>query len=193
MTNLYTVILAAGGSTRLGQPKQLLKKHGEPLLLRSLRIAHEVTPGRVVVVLGAQRVRLRLMLRRWSGPATVVVDNGHWREGMAGSLNRGLRAVPQHCDAALLMLVDQPGITPASLHRLARIARQHPSQLVAAYYSDRPGVPAIIPRRYWRELMGLKGDQGARQLLRARQADLTTVCLPEADWDIDQPADLLTL
>lgn len=193
MTSLYTVILAAGGSRRLGQPKQLLRKQRETLLLRSLRIAHGITPHRVVLVLGAQRLRLRLAIGRWHCPPTRIVDNGRWPDGMGTSLDQGLRALPPACGAALLLLVDQPGITRRGLQPLLRVARRHPQKLVASWYSGRPGVPAIIPRRYWRELRRLGGDQGARGLLRSRRSELVTVPMPEAAWDIDEPGDLASL
>ncbi len=187
------MILAAGGSRRLGQPKQLLKLRGEALLCRALHLAHGLTPGRVVVVVGAQRLRIRLFLRRWPGPRTRVVDNARWRNGMASSLQRGLGALPARCRAALLLLVDQPGLQHHSLEQLTQRWRQHPRHLIAAYYNGRPGVPAIVPRRYWSELKTLSGDRGARALLRARRAELIAVPMPEAAWDIDRPADLARL
>jgi molybdenum cofactor cytidylyltransferase len=191
--SLYTVVLAAGGSRRLGQPKQLLKTRQQTLLIRALAKAHSVTPGRVVVVLGAHRLRLRQTLRRWPGPATRVVHNGRWHTGMASSLRSGLAALPRNCTASLLILVDQPAIKVSALRRLARIARTHPRKLVAAWYNGHAGVPAVVPRRYWRELRKLSGDQGARSILRARGAELLKVPMPEAAWDIDAPADLATL
>ena len=190
---LCTVILAAGGSRRLGQPKQLVKLKGEPLVLRALRGAQEATPGRVVLVLGAHGLRIRALLRRRAHGPTVLVDNGRWREGMASSLQRGLRALPADCRAALLLLVDQPGVTGQSLERLIRGWLDSPGRLAAARYGDRLGVPAIIPRRYWGALTGLAGDAGARSLLRRNAAAALGIPMPEAAWDVDEPGDLAGL
>ncbi len=187
------MILAAGGSRRLGRPKQLLKHRGAALLVRALRLAHDMTPGRVVVVLGAQRLRLRLLVRRHQRAPTRLVHNGAWQTGMAGSLRRGLDALPASCGAALLLVVDQPGISRAALARLLAAASRRPGRLVAATYGGRPGVPAVIPRRYWRELRRLGGDQGARRLLRRHGARVIQVELPEAAWDIDVPEDAARL
>ena len=187
--DLWSLVLAAGGSSRLGAPKQLLRIRGRRLLSRVIDSAEAVTPGRVVVVVGADALRMRSLIRRHH-PGTHSVDNSRWAEGMAGSLQAGLSVLPSRATAALLLLSDQPAVGEASLRRLIRAWRRRPGKPVAAAYGQVVGVPAILPRALWREARELRGDTGARELLRAGQTVAAEVDMPEAAWDIDTPDDL---
>ncbi len=182
-------MLAAGGSRRLGTPKQLLRIRGRRLISRAVDAAEAVTPGRVVVVIGAEALKLRLLIRRHH-PGTHTVDNAHWAEGMAGSLQAGLAVLPARATAALLLLSDQPAVGEPSLRRLIGAWRHHPGKAAAAAYSGVAGVPAILPRAFWKEAHCLSGDAGARSLLRVGQTVATVVAMPEAAWDIDTPEDM---
>jgi CTP:molybdopterin cytidylyltransferase MocA len=182
------ILLAAGGSRRLGAPKQLVRYRTRPLLLHAVEAARVALPcAPLIVVVGAEALRLRGVLRRSHSGARLVA-NAHWREGMATSLRAGLGAVPRTVRAALVLLVDQPRVGPQSIRRLLNAWRLRASAPAAARYAGRVGVPAVLPRRYWRELKSLSGDQGARELLRAAAA--TLVDMPEAALDIDTPADV---
>lgn len=188
---LAALVLAAGGSSRLGEPKQLLRLRGEPLLLRAWRMANAVADVGVVVVLGAGALRLRSLLRRHRCPATIV-HNARWSDGMAGSLRAGLAALPRDTSGLLINLVDQPEIEPADLQRLVRQWRRRPGHPAAAYYHGHAGVPAVIPRRLFGALRTLEGDAGARKLL-ARAGDLSLIAMPAAAVDIDTPEDAAKL
>jgi molybdenum cofactor cytidylyltransferase len=184
-------LLAAGGSRRLGTPKQLVRYRGRPLLLHAVAAARGALPrAALIVVVGAEALRMRLVLRRARCGARIVT-NTRWQEGMATSLRAGLPAVPRTARAALVLLVDQPRVGGAAITRLVRAWRQRPSLPAAARYGERAGVPAVLPRRYWRALKAQRGDEGARALLRGGAT--TLVDTPEATLDIDTPADLLEL
>lgn len=185
---LWTVVLAAGASRRLGEPKQLLRMRGRPLLLHAVHAAHAVTGPRIVVVLGAHALRLRAMLAR-QRTGVQVAYNRDWAAGMAGSMRRGLAALPRGAQAALLMLSDQPHIRPRSLARLVRAWRRHPGRAAAAFYLGAAGAPAILPRSAFSRARALSGDTGARALLRGANGAPTLVAMPEAAFDIDTPAD----
>jgi CTP:molybdopterin cytidylyltransferase MocA len=187
------VLLAAGGSRRLGAPKQLLRHRGRPLLVHALTTATAALPGgALVVVLGAHALKLRALVRR-TAPRATAVFNARWEEGLATSLLAGLAAAPRDAPAALIMLVDQPHVDAHALRRLLAAWRRRPAVPAAARYAGRAGVPAVLPRRYWRTLLhGLEGDSGARVLLRGAAA-LTLVDMPEAELDIDTPADAARL
>jgi CTP:molybdopterin cytidylyltransferase MocA len=185
-------VLAAGGSRRLGHAKQLVRYRTRPLLAHACAAARCALPdSTLIVVVGAEALRMRLVLRRARCGARVVA-NSHWREGMATSLQAGLDAVPSSATAALVLLVDQPRVGAAALTRLVNAWRRRRGVAAAARYGDRIGAPAVLPRRNWRGLKQLRGDQGARALLRAAPR-LTLVDIPEAGLDVDTPADVLVL
>jgi molybdenum cofactor cytidylyltransferase len=185
------IVLAAGGSRRLGFPKQLLRRRARPLLAHALDAAGGALPhSPLIVVLGAQAQRLRLVVRR-AAPKALVAYNGGWADGLASSLNAGLNAVPARTAAILVTLVDQPDVDERALRRLLTAWCRRRGAAAAALYGGGPGVPAVFPRRHWRAIRELRGDTGARTLLRS--PGVTTVRMPEAELDIDTANDAATL
>lgn len=186
------IVLAAGGSRRLGRSKQLVRYRLRPLVVHAVTAARRALPAApLIVVVGAEALKVRLVLRR-DGCVASVVANARWAEGLATSLHAGLAAAPRDARAALVLLVDQPRVDAAALERLLRAWRRRPGLPAAARYEGRSGVPAVLPRRHWRALRSLQGDQGARAWLRGVRT-LTSVDMPEAVVDIDTPADLAKL
>ena len=155
-------------------------------------LAQDMTPGRVVAVVGAQPFRMRSALRN-CGTGVRAVTNSRWREGMAGSLRRGLEALPSDATAALILLSDQPLVTANDLEGLVAAWSRQPQRAAAAGYGGRLGIPAILPRRLWRDAKRASGDVGAREILRRPGARITTVSLPAAGVDIDTERDLEAL
>lgn len=166
------VVLAAGASTRLGEPKQLVKLAGETLLERAVRIAHEAGCKPIVVVLGANAERIA---EECDLSDAEVVVNDAWSEGMASSIRVGVGAV-QNSDGVVVMTCDQPAATAAHLHTLMATG-----EVTASAYAGRRGVPAYFPQKHFAELMTLRGDAGARELLRAA----TAVELVDGELDVD--------
>jgi molybdenum cofactor cytidylyltransferase len=188
---LWCIVLAAGGSRRLGRSKQLLRYRGRTLLTNVLALAETLTSDRVVVVLGADAQRLRSLVQREHSAATVV-HNADWPDGLAGSLQLGLAAVPRRANAALILLTDQPRIRTKAVERLVRRWARCPGVAAASSYGGHAGVPAILPRHLWRQARSLEGDTGARVLL-AQLERLTRVPMPDAAFDIDTQQDLQAL
>ncbi|MBS0377278.1 MAG: nucleotidyltransferase family protein [Proteobacteria bacterium] len=187
---LFAVVLAAGASTRFGSPKQLVRIAGRPLLHAAVTNAAEVVGSSLIVVLGSGAAELGALLKH--SPGSIVV-NQDWREGLASSIRAGIARLPLTCAGVLLMLADQPGVTPDDLKRLAGTWRKQPQYVAAALYSGTTGVPAIFPRSLFQELAQLRGDQGARALLRRNSDRLVRVPMPGAALDIDTPEDLLAV
>ena len=187
---LYTVVLAAGPSTRFGSPKQLVRVAGRPLLHTAVTRAAEVTGNALIVVLGAGATELAPLLKH--SPGSVVI-NHEWREGLASSIRTGVSRLPAACTGVLLLLADQAAVTTDDLKRLASTWRKQPQYIAAALYAGTTGVPAVFPRNLFRELAELRGDVGARGLLRRSVDRVVRVPMPSAALDIDTPEDLLAL
>jgi molybdenum cofactor cytidylyltransferase len=188
--NLYVIVLAAGASSRFGSPKQLAQVNGRPLLQLAVARAVEVAGQSVTVVLGAHAAQLAPLLRH-TGASMVI--NRDWAEGMGSSVRAGIARVPAAADAVLLMLADQPAVTADDLRRLLSAWRRQPQCMVAAQYSGTAGVPAIFPREDFAALGMLRGDAGARSLLKSAAERLIRVPLHSAAIDVDTPEDLQKL
>jgi molybdenum cofactor cytidylyltransferase len=185
---LWCVLLAAGGSRRLGYPKQLIRYRARPMILRAVDAAESVTPGRVLVVLGAHSLRLRALLARNYSNLTII-NNTSWRDGIASSLRAAINTVPPAATGVLVLLSDQPGLGSDSLQRLVAAWQRQPHRAVAAGYGGGLGVPAILPRRVWRQLRELTGDAGAKAVLGNAGSNTMVVNIPEAAFDVDTSED----
>lgn len=171
------IVLAAGEGKRFGEPKAPFVFEGERLVDRAVRLLREAGCDPVYVILGA-----------WEGSvdnALVIVNHG-WEEGMGSSLRIGLKwaRAASEADAALVILVDQPGLTAAGLQRLI----ETPGELVQATYDSRPGHPVLIGKDHWQPLIDtVAGDVGARDYLKDNAAlvrvELADIC-SDADLDV---------
>jgi molybdenum cofactor cytidylyltransferase len=179
--SIPAVVLAAGASTRLGEPKQLVMLGAETLLERAVRVAREVGCAPVVVVVGAEYVQV--LGNSVLGDAVTVI-NDKWEEGMASSIRLGVRTlgfVAKDAEGVLLMTCDQPSVTAKHLFHLTLRA-----EVKASRYAGKNGVPAFFPKKYFDKLMELKGDAGARELL----AEASYEELENGELDVDTVADL---
>jgi len=176
---IAAIVLAAGASTRLGEPKQLIVIDGETLLERAVRTAREANCAPVVVVLGANAERIREQCDL--GDAVVVVNEAWEEEGMASSIRIGVDALGG-TDGVVLMTCDQPAVTADHLRALMRSA-----EVTASAYAGRRGVPAYFPASSVPELLQLRGDTGARELVRSAVA----VELAGGELDVDTYRELV--
>jgi len=185
VSTVAAVVLAAGGGRRYGMPKALVEYEGSLLVERAVRTARAVCDP-VLVVLGAQAVDV---WQRADLEGATVLANRDWETGMASSLRTGLdglRGWPGRVDAALVTLVDMPGMTPEALGRVAALAA--PDALAVAAYDGVRGHPVLLGREHWAGVAETAtGDEGARRYLAAH--DVTEVdCTGLADpLDLDVP------
>lgn len=185
MTAVAGLVLAAGGGRRYGMPKALAEFEGSLLVERAVRTARAVCDP-VLVVLGARAVDV---WQQADLDGAVVVANRDWETGMASSLRTGLdglRALPGQVDAALVLLVDMPGMTPAALTRLTQEAG--PGALAVATYDGVRGHPVLLGRDHWAGVAETAtGDEGARRYLAGHdvvEVDCTGLADPT---DLDVP------
>jgi len=187
---LQAIVLAAGESSRFGSAKQLVRIGDRPLLTVMAGRAAEVVGHALIVVLGARASELAPLLRH--SPGSVVI-NRDWREGLASSIRAGVARLPASCAGVMLVLADQACVTAEDLARLAGAWRRQPQHIAAARHGAILGAPAIFPQHLFGELSELKGDVGARALLRRHTDRLVKVPMPSATLDLDTPDDLLEL
>ena len=170
------IILAAGSSKRLGEPKQSTRLGSETLLERVLRIAATAGLDPVFAVVTSELAPIL----NW--PARIVI-NEDAAEGMASSIRMGIAAaIEAQLEAVIILACDQPFITADHLRQLASGG----SEIVASLYAGRKGVPAYFPASAFRNLLDLRGDIGARELLRTARA----VPLKKGELDVDTAEDL---
>lgn len=190
MTSTAVIVLAAGASRRLGRPKQLLPFGGTTLLRHAVRSALDSGCRPVVVVLGC---RSEEMAPQLDGLPVRLALNPDWREGMSSSIRSGLQAlqgVSDATDSVILMTCDQPAVNGELLDRLADAQRRSGSPVAACRYAGVLGVPALFCASLYPELEALRGDQGARAVLRRHSRQAASVDFPQGEYDIDRPEDV---
>lgn len=183
------VILAAGESTRMGEPKQLLPFRDTTLLRHTMDIAHSIPDAPVVVVLGAHAQQVR---GSCTDSTAIIAENPRWPEGMGGSLREGLAALlaaQPDISAAIFLVCDQPLLSATTLGLLVTAHQNTGRQIVASEYGGTLGVPALFARELFPKLLALNGNEGARQIIRAHRARATSVPFPDGAVDLDTPAD----
>jgi molybdenum cofactor cytidylyltransferase len=183
------VVLAAGGSTRMGRPKQLAELDGRPLLAHVLAAADQAPVDRVVVALGgaATEVLGRVAL----GRAEPLVVEG-WAAGMGHVLASTLASAGDDWDAVVVLLGDQPLVSGGAVARVVEAWRSGAGPVVTATYGGRPGHPKLFDRRLRPDLLRLTGDTGARDLVAAHPGRVAQVEVGDlgSDADVDVEADL---
>jgi molybdenum cofactor cytidylyltransferase len=167
------IILAAGASTRLGTPKQLLEWHGRPLVVLAVETALQARLQPVVVVTGANAPAVRQAVEAGlerlvvsgSSPGVVqIVENPDWRAGQSSSVQAGLRELPDDCGAAVFLLCDQPLVSPALVRSLVSMHAESLAPIVAPLVDGQRGNPVLFDRRTFPEFSDLSGDTGGRAL-----------------------------
>lgn len=181
------VILAAGTSQRLGQPKQLIRLGGESLLRRTARLAVEAGCSRVWVVLGYAADQMRPEL---DGLPVQMLTNTGWNQGMGSSLRAGISAAQVSADAVLLLVCDQVRLTADHLRTLLLRHGEGGVPITASEYAGRAGVPAVFSARLYPELLQIQGDHGAREIIERHLGDTRTIPWPDGVVDLDTPEQL---
>jgi molybdenum cofactor cytidylyltransferase len=176
-----TVILAAGSGHRMGGPKALLMVDGESLLQRAVRMALAAGREPVIAVVGDWDI----------GPLdarVTVLHNSDAAEGMASSIRVGIAAQPPESEAVMILTVDQIAVDATLLRKLLALAASDPARPAACAYGGTLGVPAVLPRRLFPDLLALRGDRGAKAILLREKA--AALPFPGGKTDLDIPEDL---
>jgi molybdenum cofactor cytidylyltransferase len=190
------ILLAAGGSTRMGRPKQLLCFEGRSLLARAAAAACDSGCAPIVAVLGAGVDGSLAELAPF--PKILVQPNPDWESGMGSSIRTGLErllSADPDIAAAVMMLCDQPYVTTEHLRRLCEVYVATRKDVIATAFAATLGPPCLFSALWFDRLRQLPDAHGAKPLLSAARVtgDLATVELPAAEVDIDTPADYTRL
>lgn len=182
------IILAAGSSSRLGQPKQLLEFKGKTLLEIAVEAAQNSLADSCVIVLGANADLINEKIRHTKVDQVV---NENWQNGMASSMQKGLKYLMENSDPnqVILMLSDQPFVNNKVINSLIENKLNTNTGIIACSYNGTFGVPVLFTKKYFPELLSLTGNEGAKKLVMAHQDDLYAIDFPKGAIDIDTMED----
>lgn len=183
------IILAAGESKRMGVPKQLLDINGKSLLLNVIDSALATSCRPVTVVVGAHKKAIVPVLKDL--PINIV-DNPRWDSGMAGSIKMGMVGsylLTKTIEAVIITTSDMPELNSAVFEKLVKRASESEAKIITSRYKGTLGVPALLKRPLFEELLNLEGDQGARQIFKKFKNELASVEFEGGAIDLDTKED----
>ena len=187
------VVLAAGDSSRFGQPKQLAIFQGEPFVRRTVTSARDAGCTPIVVVVGSDAAQVTPIL---AGLPVCIIEHSNWSNGLGSSIAVGVKhaiTVAPELDAAILLTCDQPFVNADALRRIMQLHLETGKAVVASAYAETLGVPALFDRSCFEDLLQLTGDSGAKGVILARRRDVVPFSFPAAGIDIDTAADYESL
>ncbi len=182
------LILAAGSSSRMGRPKQLLDWGGKPLVRVAAEVALAARLDPLLVVVGGAQAEVEAAL---AGLPLRIITNPAYAAGQSTSLRAGIAALDNDAEAVVVLLGDQPFVTAAIVERLVAEWQTSAASIVAPLYAGQRGNPVLFARAIFPELLNIQGDQGARSVLAADRARMRLVAFDDARplADIDTPED----
>lgn len=192
---ISSLILAAGSSSRLGSPKQLVEYRGEILISKITQSALAVTDS-VLVVLGANEniIQPKLMeLYQENKYKLKIMVNSDWNEGIGNSISFGVKQLFDTSDAILILLCDQPFVDFLLLQKMMQYFANTKYSIIACKYANQLGVPILFDKKYFSELMSLNGDIGAKVLLKKHIESIMSIDFPDGIYDIDTQEDLVKI
>jgi molybdenum cofactor cytidylyltransferase len=189
LSGIGIVLLAAGASSRLGQPKQLLVINNGTLIRKLAEVAVSTGFAPVVVVLGAHKEKMQAEIKDLP---VAVIENDVWQEGMGTSVKEGMKqllSLNPKAKAVILLLCDQPFVTTPLLQNLAQEYQNSGKPIIASQYGETLGVPALFDHQFFPQLTALQGDEGARKIIRQHVEMVGSMPFEEGKYDIDTMAD----
>lgn len=188
-SNIAVVILAAGASNRMGSPKQLLKWGSETLIIHAIQKAINLSTKEVIVILGANYEKIKEHIDNF--PVTIL-NNPNWNLGLGNSIacaSKYLSTQNNDLDGVMITLVDQPFITKEFLNKLIANFSPGKNQIIATAYENNYGVPVLFDKSYFKKLIALNDDFGAKQVLKENESSIKALIPPVKNVDLDYKED----
>ena len=182
---IAVIILAAGASKRMGQPKQLLPYKGETLLSYVTKIALNSECDRIIVILGANADKIEPEIARLP---IKIVKNTEWNEGIASSIRCGIEYIREYfldINGVIFLTCDQPFLSPEVIQGLIDVYNSTHKPIIASKYGQTLGIPALFERSLFSELMKLKGDRGAKKIIKKYPDLVSNVPFSQGRFDLD--------
>ncbi|MGE5943866.1 MAG: nucleotidyltransferase family protein [Flavobacteriales bacterium] len=193
-SNIAIVILAAGASKRMGQPKQLLQWGDDTLIDHAIKIASKVNPKELIVVLGAH---FELIKNEIENSNVTIINNQNWEKGLGTSIACAVEHIENSkfkVDGVLITLCDQPLITSDFLKSIVSKFQSNTNQIIAtSYQNGKQGVPALFDKVYLNELITLSDGQGAKDILQKYHTQVEALLPPTENIDLDTNEDYINL
>lgn len=193
MKNTAVIILAAGASSRLGFPKQLVEWNGKPLLQGILEEMAQLQVEQKLLVLGAHHEQIRNEIHTADFQ---IVYNANWKEGMSSSIRIGLQtalSLYPYLDHVLFLLSDQPYVDKELVKEILQASKKSSKSIIACVYKNTIGVPALFSKQHFLALLSLTGDRGAGAYIKKHKDDIQQIEFELGIVDIDTPEDLKRL
>jgi molybdenum cofactor cytidylyltransferase len=188
-SNIAIIILAAGASTRMGRPKQLLPYQGTSLLRHTIENAVASVCKPIVLVLGANAENIRSQI---SESEIKIVENPDWHLGMSSSIRRGISSIItdyQNIDAVVITVCDQPFLSAEIINNLVSKYHNTKKPIIACEYANTLGVPVLFSQSFFSKLANLSEDIGAKKLIKNHYHEVFKIPFPLGAIDIDTPDD----
>lgn len=186
---IAAVILAAGSSSRMGQPKQMLDIHGEKLLIKTIRTVMDAGIPKIFVVLGAEEETHRDLIKNLP---VEIIHHTDWQRGMGSSLKVGVRqliAEEPSTEMVLVSVCDQPLLSSQHLQVMITRYKETGKAIIASAYAGAPGVPALFHHSFFNKLIHIADDQGAKKIMLENAGDTSLVPFPGGEVDLDTMED----
>jgi molybdenum cofactor cytidylyltransferase len=183
------LILAAGESSRLGEPKQLIQFRGKSLVRRMVDAAKKARCSPTVAVIGSDREEVE---RELKAEGAIIVENENWRLGIGTSIRVGMRRLIDKApalEAVVLLVCDQPFVDARAIARLIALREKTKRAIVASRYANTLGVPALFDRSCFQELLALDNATGAKTVILSNRERVAEFPFPEGKIDIDTASD----
>ncbi|MGK7934749.1 MAG: NTP transferase domain-containing protein [Xenococcaceae cyanobacterium] len=184
-SSVAAIILAAGASRRMGQPKQLLPYRGQTLLSYVTKCAIASSCSQVIVILGANADKIEPEIALLP---VKIVKNPEWNEGISSSIHCGIAYIKEqylNINGLLFLTCDQPFISPEIIEQLIDVYNSRNKPIIASHYGETIGIPALFDRSLFSELMELKGDRGAKKIINKYQDLADKIDFPQGKIDLD--------